>query len=239
MELVKSLGTDRPVFVIDDGNMLNGQDFTFKSINDAATASIELVRGIAAKVGVPNGAGANVIALAGWSYGGVVATEVAKLLTQEISNAKEDTKSKEAVGNVVVKLLILFDSPLRSPTASGPEESREGSEGDDVAATSSTAVTPPHPPDGEADLAKRIQKHFTNCTKLLSKFHQRPPEGKPLECAVYDVRPLDTSYASNIDAIDELTKGAVVQHTVAGSHWTMLFGDKVEAVSRIVTQALV
>lgn len=286
MELTKGLGIDRPIFVMDDGALLAGRPFNFASIADAAAESLVGVKkfisshGIRCRrrdhgtAGTPDGIDSDyetVIALGGWSYGGVVAAEVAKLLQQSSCGAEA----------VTVEALFLFDAPLRSPTAAGVAPSLTAasspvkSDPDDSTTTGSADSSPQSSPpispsvddttlsatnatnatsatnatnvgagkkeeNSEGDeLAKRTNEHFALCTALLHTYHQRPLESRPLLCDVYDIRPTETAYACSADAITELTVGAAHHSEVPGSHWTMLFGDNVDAVASIVTGVLV
>jgi thioesterase domain-containing protein len=220
MPLVQQLDKTRPVYVLDDGVMTSGRAFTFTSIEQVAQTCVPLVEAIASTHNK------RAVTLGGWSYGGVVASGVAKLLAQR--------RSKVEVGS-----LVLFDAPLRAPrkpTASGDgvDQNSEGVSG------TAPAVINPAGAGGQAalDLEAHTQAHFRACTDLLQRFYasQQPQQEAPaqLQCSVCDVRPEHTDYDCGVQAAQELTTGAVRRVTVPGTHWTMLFNSNaVEAAKAI------
>lgn len=209
MDLARELGAERHVFALDDGVLLAGRSFTFLSIEDVAKNCLPLVLGIASKFAKGN-RGMNEIVLAGWSYGGVVAVEVAKLL-----------RSKEGVH---VKSLFLFDSPLRKPVV----DSESSSDDDHAFATETHS----------GDVSDVSKTHFDNCTRLLELFHGRSPEIKPLICPIFDIRPTSSKYSGDSRSVEELTTGVVRYESVCGTHWTMLFGENAISVSKIILQQI-
>lgn len=239
MPLVQQLHKTQPVYVLDDGVMTSGRPFAFTSIEQVAETCLPFVRAIAAahsQRGV--GDRKQVVTLGGWSYGGVVASTVAKLL------ARQGT-------SVGVKSLVLFDAPLRSPPnkhkeVEGEDGGQEEQEG--VSGTAPDVVAPTEGANGAAsyDLQERTQAHFRACTDLLRQFYaSQQQQGassedpvKALRCAVLDVRPEQTDYDCGVGAAEELTSGAVQRVLVPGSHWTMLFQDNVVHVGRVVRPTL-
>ena len=270
------------MFVVDDGALLSGREFAFESISDAATAALPLVRQVIEKHGATRVAGqmgqagqggqmtANgmerVIGLAGWSYGGVLAAEVAKMLSSSCDANKTDgenvlsgTEKKDGNGfSLRIQGLVLFDAPLRTPTADAsiPQQGEltpldEGGEADEGAKVETEigadAVAAKAEEAEEAlgrdkaasgELGARTDAHFAACTALLRTHHGRPEEKQPLRCPVYDIRPEETTYACAPESVTELTTGVAHHLVVPGSHWSMLFGDNVAAVAQIVIGAL-
>ena len=67
-DLVRSIGISIPVFVMDDGCILSGNDFDFDSIEEVASMFADIL--LQQKEVLVF----NKIILGGWSYGGVIAT---------------------------------------------------------------------------------------------------------------------------------------------------------------------
>jgi thioesterase domain-containing protein len=224
MPLVQQLDKSRPVYVLDDGVMTSGRAFTFTSIEQVAQTCVSFVEAIASTHSK------RAVTLGGWSYGGVVASAVAKLLAQRGSK-------------VEVRSLVLFDAPLRAPrkpTASGDgvDQNSEGVSG------TAPAVINPAGAGGQAalDLEARTQAHFRACTDLLQRFYasQQPQQEAPaqLQCSVCDVRPEHTDYDCGVQAAQELTTGAVRRVTVPGTHWTMLFNSNAVEAAKAIRDCL-
>merc|ERR1712096_445526 len=107
-DLVRAMGAeglDMPVYGVDDGCVSRDDgDLPYTTIAEAAEAAVAptLEACIAS-------AGGRVF-LGGWSYGGVLAVELARLL-----KARSSTK-------VTVLGVVLFDAPLRGAVVDGPPE---------------------------------------------------------------------------------------------------------------------
>jgi hypothetical protein len=85
----------------------------------------------------------------------------------------------------------------------------------------------------EADaLYQHAAAHFVKCNELLDAYDERSLQ---LRCPIVDVRPEATDCRP---ALDALTTAALRRHTVAGDHWTMLFGEQTRAVAALVEQTL-
>ena len=292
MHLVKELKNkvdSVPVYVLDDDVMMMGGEFRFESIQQVAAHCAPIVRQIAARHARRE------VLLAGWSYGGVVAVEVAKLLaptpaTAGVDNMDVETQTEDYLE---VKAVVVFDSPIRAPkqlhtttpqkqqpqtvnsagvalsegkqeeqpsrpavvgpaatttagTASGTaatttagttDEGDEGDEGGERRAGSGIGMG-----GKEFDIEARTQYHFTACTDLLKAYYDRPAEPAhqppPLQCAVCDVRPMQTDYDCGEEAARELTSGAVTRELVPGTHWTMLFDDNAPSSAAILARFL-
>lgn len=199
--------------------MTNGLEFGFDSIEEVANACIPRILEVLESAtpsqtdigSTPtmirrkrlNSISHLKIILAGWSYGGVVASEVAKQIELGYSN------------RIAVQSVTMFDSPLRKPLNINESSSYDESTIADKIKTLSTS----------ADLSDRIKKHFQVCTDLLAKYHKRPQEDKILKCPILDIRPLEADFNFSISDVEELTTGKVERKFVPGSHWTMLFEE--------------
>ena len=235
MPMVQQVDKSVPVYVMDDGVMTSGASFFFTSIEHVAATCLPLVRAIAKKHHTVNGTNATnmKIVLAGWSYGGVVASEVAKMLKAVASSVSEDV--------IEVTALILFDSPLRAPKGAQEEQS-ETEIHDAVPQNSALAAANASTSSSSSssfDLEARTQQHFSACTSLLRTYYHRELDAQaPLQCTVCDVRPMETDYDCGPEAVEQLTSGSIIRHTVPGTHWTMLFQDNVLSVAKILKEFL-
>jgi thioesterase domain-containing protein len=225
LPLVQQIDKTRPVYVLDDGVMTSGKAFPFESIEHVARTCLPFVLAIAHKHGASAAGAEKVLTLAGWSYGGVVASVVAKLLA--------DAAQGEGIR---VNALVLFDSPLRAPKMAA------SADGDADGVHSTAPIIESEAANSAAlDLQARTQGHFRACTDLLRKFYDSQAEcsasttaGPALRCRIADVRPEQTDYDCGLDAAAELTSGEAVRITVPGTHWTMLFQDNVISVGKAI-----
>lgn len=213
MEFVKAIGPQAPVYAIDDDVMMSGKEFSFSSIEDVAKHCVPLVQQIMEELKAQS------LTLGGWSYGGVVATAVAKLASLGRESWKLDA-------------IVLFDSPLREPKKLHDAPITQK---DSLIQVSAEDNDPKEDHYGVFDLNARTSAHFASCTGLLRLHHQRERELQPLHCPVLDVRPLETDYDCGLDAVQELTSSSVARVQVSGSHWTMMFGDNVAQVAAAVS----
>lgn len=224
MQLVQQLDKRLPVYVLDDGVMTSGKDFLFQSIEHVAKTCLPFVHAIAQK---HRQGERRQIVLAGWSYGGVVASGVAKLLSEILPDLFDA---------VEVTALILFDSPLRDPRVTSAQSS------DAVHKTShpkEIAPTVQSDAPGNFEVQQRTQMHFGACTDLLRAFYLLGSDvSPPLKCRVVDVRPEQTDYDCGPEAALALTSGEVRRATVPGTHWTMLFQDNAHSVAKTIQQYL-
>lgn len=253
LQLVQQLDKNQSVYVLDDGVMTSGKDFTFESIEQVAQNCLPFVLNIAQKH--RQGDQKMAIVLAGWSYGGVVASVVAKLLAGLVASAS--AAAADPPGSTVqvqVNALILFDSPLRDPRASAACASDSDSVHTQVAAPAAAAAAPPAvvgdaSTTGAAaafDVQHRTQVHFSACTDLLRAFYSRAAEEQftsstsppPLTCRVLDVRPEQTDYDCGPEAVTALTTGEVRRTVVPGTHWTMLFQENAAHVAKNIQSFL-
>lgn len=222
IELSKRIeGDGSPIFALDDKVLSSGVNFIFKSIEEVAEACMPHVKKILSDV--CDGDSEEVV-LAGWSYGGVVASVVAAMLTAE--------EKAEGLDSHRVKSLLLFDSPITDPQQhrhdyDGPAEAQSNDE-------SVTAV------DYSASIEQRTKYHFDSCTDLL-KLRYASESGVydgSLQCPVLDIRPEVSNYYCALEDIQKLTVGRCERMKTKGDHWTMLFGANTEGVAEVVSGAI-
>lgn len=258
------------VYVLDDGVMLSGNLFQFESIEHVAATCLPVIESILKRhhdntrdnhtdfdgSNISADDSAVVFNLGGWSYGGVVAVAVAKLI--------QNTPAYALPNKLVVNKLILIDSSLRASNNESTTQIMKDDDDDesinisenivkidevnDVAESNSNItsedkikkmVTEKFINKNDDDIATQTNNHFKACIELLKKHHQRPSEHKPLTCPIYDVRPSeDSTYGCPITAIEELTTGKVTRRMVAGNHWTMLFNEHAISISEILKSYL-
>ena len=206
MTLAGELDKSFPVIVLDDGVVESGNDFSFSSIQEVASACSEVIRKVL------DSQTQKEVILCGWSYGGVVAVEVAKQL--------------KSFQQISVKSIAMFDSPLRAAVV-------EKSETDDDGKTDNTFG---NALSGDQEVMQRAASHFASCTKLLRMYHQRPAEKKPLSCPLFDIRPESSEYAIDFASVEELSSGPVKQTMVSGNHWTMIYNSNAKVTANTLKQ---
>jgi len=270
--LLKAMDLNAAVYVLDDGVMLSGNLFQFESIEHVAATCLPVIESILKRhhdntrdhhtdididsSNINAGDSTVIFNLGGWSYGGVVAAAVAKLIQNKTSSACT------LYNKLVVNKLILIDSSLRASNnesitpiikdgddelinISGnivvldeinvvAEESNSTSEDEIRKMVTAKSIN-----TNDDDIATQTNNHFKACIELLQKHHQRPLELKPLICPIYDIRPSeDSTYGCPITAIEELTTGKVTRRMVAGNHWTMLFNEHAVSIAEILKSYL-
>lgn len=212
MQLSAQLSKNRPVFALDDRVVESGVSLPFDSIEQVAKNCLKVMHSILSNRAVQNGKVE--IDLAGWSYGGVVAVEIAKQIT--LSDDR-----------ITVRSVAMFDSPLRSAvvqeSAADHVEHSPFDDANNGGAAGNNAVT-----------LQRAEKHFKECTALLTLYHQRPQESQPLRCSVLDVRPESTDYVFEESAVKELTSGSISKEIVPGTHWTMLYNENAASTAQVL-----
>ncbi len=217
MQLANQLSNHRPIYALDDRVIESGISLSFHNITEVAIACLSVIHTILdnSKNGSDCSDESVIIDVGGWSYGGVVAVEVAKQL---LNNNK----------NIIVRSIIMFDSPLRSAvvTSSSLNDDSSNSVGNN-AHDSSSNPTMVH-----------AERHFEECTRLLTLYHQRPKEEKPLSCLILAIRPNQAEYQIEHESIEELTTGKIVCDIVPGTHWTMLYDDNALSTAKIVDEFL-
>ena len=265
--LLKAMDLNTAVYVLDDGVMLSGNLFQFESIEHVAATCLPVIESILKRhhdhnyqdhrTDVDSNSSTDdsavIFNLGGWSYGGVVASAVAKLI-------QNNTPACALQSKLVVKKLLLIDSSLRASNESTQiikddddetinisgnivklDEVNIAAEGSNSTSEDEIRkmVTAKSMNTNDDDIATQTNNHFKACIELLKKHHQRPSEHKPLSCPIYDIRPSeDSTYGCPINAIEELTTGKVTRRMVAGNHWTMLFNEHAVSIAEILKSYL-
>jgi thioesterase domain-containing protein len=233
---VQQIESGQPVYALDDGVMTSGKLFEFSSIENVAEACLPFVQEVARKhmkhSQLPQ------VVLAGWSYGGVVASVIARMLSQFTG----------ASGAVQVRSLILFDAPLRTPRNSNDESYSTSPKIHDDAPTKDLAVanTSVSTELLENALDIRTKDHFSSCTNLLKVYYAQQEiaqaggtnEGIKLACPVCDIRAEETDYDCGEEAVSQLTTAFIRRERVPGTHWTMLFQNNVIRVGQVLKEFL-
>jgi hypothetical protein len=240
LELVTALGKESPIFALDDGVLMSGKEFEFDSIEEVAEQCYVHALQVATAHGVPvNGhPHRRQIVIGGWSYGGVVAVELGKLIRRKQQHC---AKSAAPQIEIEVTAVVLFDSPVRQPNKQHDADYNSQAYRNLTGGATTTTSGGGTSGGGEADVnevAVRTATHFSACTDLLKKYHARAPEEHPLRCPVFDIRPEESDYLCGIEAIQELTSEKAQRSMVLGSHWTMLFGQFVPVVAGLVRTIL-
>lgn len=217
------------IWALDDGMILNGREHQFQSIEavaehcyDCLAATLVSLQRQSLSKESPTTKTFSIF-LGGWSYGGVVASELAKYIQM---------RNKSVGVTINVLNLILFDAPLRSRVVNGATSDPKDDDAVDVLSEERESV-------GLDDVSNR---HFRACTKLLEAYHIRPKssDAGALSCPVWDFRPRETQCDCDIEAAAELvtTPEYVTRRVVDGSHWTMLFDKNGLQVADIVSNLL-
>jgi thioesterase domain-containing protein len=201
MELTRKLESSQTVFALDDDVITSGKEFLFSSIAEVAEACCnQIVKAMEITCN-------SVLRLAGWSYGGVIAIEVAKLLLKTSLDVKD---------------IVLFDAPLVSSVVDAT-----------IATTEEDGnIQLPVAWINEQFIAQRSVKHFQSCTSLLHQYYQQQREQRQQDqtifnCPILDIRPSQSDYFVQQKDIEQFSTGVVYRTTVRGSHWTMLSSDHV------------
>jgi thioesterase domain-containing protein len=170
------------------------------------------------------------IILGGWSYGGVVSVEIAK----ELLFFNDNNSSKNIA--IDVKILLLFDSPLRAPKKienivdNNEDNDKINNNNNNNINNSLVNVAEKSLENNEIEkeiiiennnekvyienmeIENRTKKHFENCTNLLKKYHkniENLEEIKKLNCAIVDFKPTDVAefdYTFDFKIIEKLTR---------------------------------
>jgi len=216
--------------------LLEGRELIFQSVEEVARECLDRLS-LQFNSKKLNG---SQIFLGGWSYGGVVAS----VLAREILMSNQSP--------LLVQGLVLFDAPLRTAINSAAVNNGHLDETNDhhIELDSISPVS----------LKDRSVRHFTKCTSLLQLFHSRPRQNRDvcqstedshrissssepilLNCPVWDFRPCDNNqYDCGVDAALELVSrdDLVTRQEVTGTHWSMLFGENASSIAKIVCNIL-
>ncbi len=208
LPLANRLGKHRAVYALDDGVVQGQRSFSFQTIENAASLALPIVINILT-AHYKSSKAKREVHLAGWSYGGVLAVEIAKQLIA----LGEDTD---------LLSVSMFDAPLRSDVVKEDEDGRHL----------------PNASDDDG-IMLAANEHFKECTKLLRMYHQRPVEQQALQCTVLDIRPQSgQKLLASADSVTELTSGRVEKKTTSGDHWTMLSNDNVDNIVQIMNDVI-
>jgi hypothetical protein len=104
-DLILHLPNHYPVYCVDDGVILRDIHHNEASIAEVSLKCAQLVKRFAQSYATTSDTKLSLI-LGGWSYGGVIAVNVAEVLSAEIQL------------NLEISAILLFDSPLRASTSS-------------------------------------------------------------------------------------------------------------------------
>jgi len=151
LPLVRRLGHQRPVYAFDDSCLTDGGDFQLGSIAEVAAECLVLMSdalglggGAVAGGAVAGGAMAGAspaVVLGGWSYGGVVALEMARQLeARSLEMAREDDPSPTSAAPPAlhtfptplpaVHSVLMFDAPLGQTPGRGFHDPSTASDAD-------------------------------------------------------------------------------------------------------------
>lgn len=215
MTLADRLRESYNVYVLDDGAVQGHRPYSFSSIEEAASSALLSIKNIL-QVHYGQMEKTWIVHLAGWSYGGVIAVEVAK--QWPAIPWPSDVKTS-------LHSITLFDAPLRGDVVSEQENEEE--------------KEMHHNNHNQEQVLNTAGHHFVSCTKLLRTYHNRPMEQKPLQCQIIDLRPEDGDRASlelSLKSIEELTSGHVTQRSCPGDHWTMLNNEHIDRLVTILKE---
>jgi len=189
----------RSTFAVEDASLDGSAEFTFQSIMHVADAYASQILDKLRVLGNSS------CLLSGWSYGGVVAVEVARLL--------------EAKG-IEVEALALFDAPIRGPNYDGDVDA-EYEEEEHLIRESLVRSIGGDAGDIARLLADRAVEHWRNCTGLLRKHvTESAPKLSVQKVAHFVVQ--EASAASSSAFLDDCLVQPATLVPVSGVHWTML-----------------
>jgi thioesterase domain-containing protein len=281
--LVKGLDPRQPVFAVDDASLPDPDavPFSHRSIRHAAARVVALLKHHRLDYRQHNnnqqqqqqqqeegqegessllGEGKRLL-LGGWSYGGVVAIEVARILggsplgNDEAEdndgvdvNAIEEEKDAGAA-SASIDLVVLFDSPIRvaeeekkasEDKEAGEEEGRHEGKEEEEELDVVDAMRALQGPNADEGLIQAAASHFASCTKLLQAHASLTPNSDPLPCPVLSFRPMavqstTTTRSSSSDPdrhLHALTNAYWHTLFVGGDHWSMLFAPHTMVLAR-------
>jgi amino acid adenylation domain-containing protein len=224
--LVDAMDPLQPVYAIDDASLGGDVAFTLPSITAVAEAIIALLKSSGLLMNHAS------IQLGGWSYGGVVALEVALLLQSKTTPQqfdRKDSSGSEVVEFASVDSVVLFDSPVRV------EGDAVSSEYNNIEQT----MRDLQGPGANESLIKAAANHFDNCTRLLNNHYSLSPTKPNLACPIISFRPIGSSSSTSSVIDPDLRLHSLTSsywHTlfVDGNHWTMLFPPNTIVLARNV-----
>jgi len=213
LPLARSLGAQQPVYAFDD-HFLSGEcSFSFSSIEDVAAECLSILHHELGK------SLAGDVVFGGWSYGGVVALQLAKAVQKQ-------------GGPFSPRAVVLIDAPLGQ--TSGRGFFRGGESSSSLIATLRAQLEPVVADSNVMEsLTSNAAQHFVECNRLLDV--HAPTTG--MNCQLVDIRPAN-SECRFYNSLDRLTAGDVHEFEVLGDHWTMLFGENTAGVVSAIAQFL-
>jgi len=221
--LVAALDPSVNVYVVDDMSLMGTTPFAFESITEVAATVVALLvdSGLAASSSSASPSSTDLtlpqLQVGGWSYGGVVALEVARMLqgvhpTKLLSDAVSPTTvvqpptssfgsvpveaaveessvdQRLPLGQAQVKLIVLFDAPVALEGDVEPPDLTGGAGAAALTSTSGSGDVSPSSKDAwNEEVAASAGAHFAACVALLSK--HRTPSRAPLHCLIVSFRP--------------------------------------------------
>jgi hypothetical protein len=213
--LLGDLAADRAVWIVDDDSLFGAVPFVLESIREVAEEALALLQ-----AAVPHGP----YLLGGWSYGGVVAMELAALL-----EARDE----------LVAHVLLFDAPFNTA----------GSE--PVGAPELPALPSSVASSGGVGAAELAQEHFVRCTQLLRAYEcgvrlsaavtsVRPQSGSvdPFIEEVGIASGIPGLVESSTRAGDRTSGTWSCVSLAAGSHWNMLFEPHASQLRQVIAHIL-
>jgi len=233
--LVEAMDPQQIVYAVDDASLSGEVPFILPTISAVAESVISLLKthGILYNH--------SKIQIGGWSYGGVVALEVALLLEQQGFNSLSSSSSILTTNDenetfATIDSVVLFDSPIRV-------------EGDKITASYKNieqTMRDLQGPQADDSLIKAATNHFENCTRLLHEHYSLIPNRTThLSCPIISFRPvgLPKETSNNNDDKDNIVIDPDLRlhgltssywHTlfVDGDHWTMLFPPNTAVLAR-------
>jgi len=209
LPLVQRLGSRIPIYAIDDA-FLTGEceSFGFGSIEAVADECLSL---ISSALGTPPA-----LTLGGWSYGGVVALQMASRLAQSGGSQP------------VVRSVLMMDAPLGQTVGKGFHRGDDALRGGALVQTLRAQLEPLVDDEASLDmLSAHAAAHFAACNELLDAYDATALR---VRCRLVDVRPAHSECAF-MESLAPLTEDSVHTHEVGGDHFTMLFGEHTAAVA--------
>jgi hypothetical protein len=193
------------VFCLDDGVILHNEVHNCVSIEEVSSECLSLVQQFAKAYGVRNQKNEFEILLGGWSYGGVIATEMSMQLQQLQSNS------------VRVRGLCLFDSGLRAP------KTYSGDSGDFPNVTNSQTVSDHFRYCTVLLKEYHMRPQIPTAALLNCSIINVAAENSTYECATEAVEEIsaDSKYVHSVIA--------------PGTHWTLLFKPNVAVVVQLLS----
>jgi thioesterase domain-containing protein/acyl carrier protein len=213
LDLIRQISKSKSysIFALDDGVISSGGSMEFKSITEVAT---ECVLVLTKKLILR----AKKVHVIGWSYGGLVALELVKLLSSHANTLPAAS-------------VILIDAPISN---SAKSDKLEHDNHDDYALDSLTRDVP------QEELRDRIKLHFKECTELINNYNASViAKGELcLSAPIVDIRPSEDSNCCSTQVLRSLTSAEVQRFEVMGNHWTMIFNNLSENVAKIIVETI-